>query len=57
MELVGGLNWNKPPLLTASVEEGCDAAGAPIPKNGVDILVAAAVDAGVEPGALEVVAF
>jgi hypothetical protein len=46
-----------PPLLVTLVEGGCDAVGVPIPKRGVVVLEAAAVDAGVEPGALEVVAF
>jgi hypothetical protein len=64
VELVVGLNWNKPPVaavvaaavvVVAAVVGACDAVGVPIPKRGLVAPVPAAVDAGA--GALEDVVF
>lgn len=55
VELVLGLNWNKPLVVVAAVAGACDAVGVPIPKSDFAAPVSAAVDAGA--GVLEDVVF
>jgi hypothetical protein len=55
VELVLGLNWNKPLVVVAAVAGACDAVGVPIPKSDFAALVSATVDAGA--GVLEDIVF